>query len=599
MARTPHIIAPVHRSATVRHALFFDTETDQEQITPRKVLHHLAFGWWCYKRRKPSGEWTTGEWGRFSDAATFWDAVVSHTYEKDRLVIVCHNTAFDLSVLDPFRHLNLHGFSLTTACIDAPPTILRWRKGARVIQALDSLSWWRQPLKAIGERVGLPKLDMPDGWDDPVLADEYCRRDVEILARAVCGWWDWLRDEDMGQAAATLAAQAMTAFRHRYMSHAIHVDDTDRANELSRSAYHGGRVECFRVGYYRGSYHLLDVHSMYPAVMESGVFPVRLVHAVKSYSVADLAAALTRYSVVAEVTIRTDVPAYPVRDGVRLFFPIGEFRARLCTAELEHAILRGEIVAVHRVAVYESAPIFREFVRDMYARRRACIDAGDVVGAAQFKSLLTNLYGKFGQRGIVWDKCADALDLQAEQWAEIDAENGEVTKYRQFGGIVQAQGKEQESRDSFPAIAAHVTSAARMLLWGLVLRAGREHVLYTDTDSLLVDDTGLARLDSAIHESDLGTLGREGSTDRVRIWGAKDYDFGFKTRTKGVRKTAKWIEWDLVTQERWSGLGRALFDEKLGGPTTERGRKRLARRYEKGVVHSDGSITPHVLTLPD
>ena len=124
-------------------------------------------------------------------------------------------------------------------------------------------------------------------------------------------------------------------------------------------------------------------------------------------------------------------------------------------------------------------------------------------------------------------------------------------------------------------------------------------MIYTDTDSLLVDDAGYARLAHRLHHSDLGTLGCEGHTDRVRLWGCKDYDFGFRTRTKGVRKSAQWLDWDLVTQARWSGLGRALFEEKLGGPTTTRQRKRLARKYEKGVVHADGRITPIVLELPD
>ena len=513
--------------------------------------------------------------------------------------MVCHNTGFDLAVLDPFRALPSLAWRLGFACIQAPPTILRWRKDRAVIEILDSLNFWRESLAKIGERVGLRKLEMPEGWSDRRTADRYCRRDVEIIAVACTQWWDWVQREAMGKASPTIASQAMTAYRHRFMHYPIFIDDCERATELARSAYHGGRVECFRVGYYTGSFHLLDVHSMYPHVMATGVFPTRLVHSIRSYSVADLASALVKYSVVADVTITTDEPAYPVQDGLRLYFPIGTFRARLSTAELDHAIARGDIAEVHRVAVYESAPIFRAFVREMYARRRACIEAGDRIGAWQFKDLLTHLYGKFGQRGIVWDTAEDALTLEAEQWVEVEAGTGRLTKFRQFGGIVQCQAADQESRDSFPAIAAHVTAAARIYLWSLILLAGREHVIYTDTDSLLVDDAGYARLAHRLHHSDLGTLGCEGHTDRVRLWGCKDYDFGFRTRTKGVRKSAQWLDWDLVTQARWSGLGRALFEEKLGGPTTTRQRKRLARKYEKGVVHADGRITPIVLELPD
>lgn len=599
MSRRPHVIQANHSSSTVRHALFFDTETDQIPVTKTKVVHRLNFGWWCYKRRRPDGQWTKGKWGRFDDRDSFWDAVVSHSQEKDKLVILCHNTGFDLSVLNPFVALRERGWKLTTACIDAPPTILRWRRNKCVIDALDTLNWWRVPLRDIGERVGLPKLDMPDGWDDKELADEYCRRDVEIIAKATCEWWDWIQAQDFGGAAPTIASQAMRCYRHRFMAHELFVDDTARANELARSAYHGGRVECFQIGEIRKSLHLLDVHSMYPHVMREHVYPTRLIRAVSRYSIDKLAADLTRYCVTADVTIRTESPAYPVRDGARLFFPVGEFRTRVNTPELARAVERGEIVAVHAVAVYECHKIFAGYVDEMFGRKVAAEKAGDLVGRHGFKHLLVNLYGKFGQRGIVWDLDEETEDLEAEQWAEVEAGTGIVTRYRKFGGIVQKQGKEQESRDSFPAIAGHVTSYARMYLWSLIEHARREHVYYSDTDSLLVDDIGLQRLEPFRHDERLGALGYEGATECATLWGCKDYDLGFKSRHKGVRKAAVWTGPDTVEQDQWSGLGKAMFNEKLDGPTTRRITKRLYRHYNKGVVGPGGIVTPHRLSLED
>ncbi len=597
MSRVPHLLSANHRSSTVRHVVFFDTETDQVPVSSNKVVHKLAFGWWCYRRRKPSGEWTKGKWGRFDAAVDFWDTLCALAVPRDRLVAICHNTAFDLSVLDPFRCLPPRGYHLTTACIDAPPTILRWRKGTAILEFLDSLNWWRTSLAKIGERVGLPKLEMPPGWVDRQVADRYCRRDVEILAKAVCGWWDWLQNNDFGGCAPTLASQAMRCYRHRFLDYPIAIDDTDRANALARDAYHGGRVECFRLGKIHGDFTLLDVHSQYPYVMREGTFPVRLIYSVKRCSVKRLFQELTRNAVVAEVTVQTTDPVYPVREGLRLYFPVGEFRACLCTPELELAFERGDVVAVHRVAVYECRPIFRRYIDELYARRKVAQSAGDTVGATQFKDLMNHLYGKFGQRGIFWEEAGAADDLEAEQWAEIDEATGTVTKFRRFGGLVQAQARESESRDSFPAIAAHVTSAARAYLWRLIQRAGREHVLYCDTDSLLVDQIGQGRLAGLTDDVRLGALGEEGRSPCVRLWGAKDYDFGFRARHKGVRKQAVWTGPDTVEQEQWSGLGRALFDEHFHGPTTTRITKRLYRHYDKGVVGPSGIVTPHVLSL--
>ncbi len=595
--RRPHIIRGNEASTTVRHALFFDTETTQHSLTPTKVVHRLAFGWCEFRRRRDDGTWTGGAWSRFASREEFWDLVESRALAKIRLVLVCHNTGFDLSVLDPFFHLASRGWTLSTACIDAPPTILRWRKGTLQIQIIDSLNFWRQPLAVIGARVGLSKLDMPAGWADAEIADAYCRRDVEIVSKAMREWWDWLLREDMGGAAPTLASQAMRAYRHRFMPHSLYVDDCGRANSLARDAYHGGRVECFRLGECVGSFHLLDVHSMYPYVMRDGLMPVRLLHAVRRYSVQKLSAALEECCVVADVTLDTDEPAYPVRDRAKLYFPIGRYRACLTTPELRHALAAGRIVEVHRVAVYEARPIFGDFVREMYRRRKEAESSGDAVGAHALKILMNSLYGKFGQSGVVWETIEHPDDLDAAQWSEISADSGLLTRYRKFGGIVQEQQGDAEGRDSMPAIAAHVTGYARAYLWSLITQAGRDHVLYCDTDSLLVDDIGLARLDSARDEESLGTLGYEGNTARARLWGCKDYDLGFKTRHKGVRKSAVWTAPDVVEQEQWSGLSRALFDEKVDGPTTATIRKRLYRRYDKGVVGPGGLVSPHVLAL--
>ena len=597
--RRPHKLAPNHSSATVRHALFFDTETDQVPVSPHQVVHRLRFGWWCAVRRTPEGGWTRGTWGRFTDAAAFWAAVDAQVPDRSKLTMLCHNTAFDLAVLDPFRHLHDLGWTLKTACIDAPPTILRWSQAGRKLECLDSLNWWRTSLANIGHRVGLEKLDRPDLDACPAQADVYCRRDVEILVRAVTQWWDWVQVQDFGGAAPTLASQAMHAYRHRFMRRPIYIDNTDRANTLAREAYHGGRVECFRLGEFHTEHHLLDVNSMYPYVMQENLFPTKLLHACKSYSRRNLYEALAQYCVVAEVTLDTEEPAYPVRDGLRLYFPVGQFRAFLCTGELIHAMERGHIRSVQRVAVYECADIFTEFVEELTELRNRAKYEGDELAAHQFKILANSLYGKFGQRGLFWEPEEQSEDLTAEAWSEVCVETGAITRYRRFGGLVQAQATESESRDSMPAIAAHVTSYARMYLWSMIQQAGREHVLYTDTDSLFVDWIGRRRLQARCDEERLGALADQGRSKCGCFWGPKDYHLGFRARHKGVRKTAVWASPEVVQQEQWSGLGRSLFEEHFQGPTTRRITKRLYRHYDKGVVRPDGTVVPHRLSLAD
>jgi len=163
--------------------------------------------------------------------------------------------------------------------------------------------------------------------------------------------------------------------------------------------------------------------------------------------------------------------------------------------------------------------------------------------------------------------------------------------------VVQELQREEESAGSHPAIAAHVTANARMLLWSLVADAGRDNVYYCDTDSLLVNDTGLNRLRARIDATRLGALKHEGTYTDWEIRGAKDYRFGDKTKLKGVRPSAEWLDADTVRQEKWSGLKGLLRAGNLDRPTTRLIEKHLSRRYDKGVIGPDGCVSPWLLPL--
>jgi hypothetical protein len=365
---------------------------------------------------------------------------------------------------------------------------------------------------------------------------------------------------------------------------------------LARAAYLGGRVECFRIGKLTGPLTLYDINSQYPHVMSTHRYPTRLMATCRAPKLAEVGDWLTRYCVVARCEIATDEPAYPIEHESKLLFPVGTFAAVLTTPELAHALARGRVKAITEIALYESAPIFWDYVHELYELRLAASREGNAVLEWQCKRMLNALYGKFGQRGRVYETVGQDPDLGIGVWTEIDAETGEVRQLRQFGGLIQEQKAEGESRDSHPAIAAHVTAHARMALWGWIQRAGRAHVYYVDTDSLLVDAVGAGRLAPAVDETALGKLKVEGVFTTGHLHGLKDYRFGEITRTKGVRAAAVWIDANTVEQEHWSTLVGLLRKGDLSAPIVEQRVKHLRRVYTKGCVQSDGSIQP--LRLP-
>lgn len=588
-------LKPNHTCETLQHAIFYDTETDAVRIDDTTIGHKLKQGWAAYVRRNSDGQWGQPLWFKFTNIKQFWAWVFLRVRPKTRLYMFCHNTNFDLPVLDAFKELPNNGWVPDRLVIEAPPTIIRVRKGQCTLVLLDTLNYWPVSLAQLGESVGLPKLTMPDNDASDDDWDVYNRRDVEIILSAVTQWADLIQEYDLGGFQPTVASQAFSAWRHRFMHTKVLIDSHTDALRVSRECYHGGRVEAYHIGKLTGTYHLLDINSMYPEVMQRYLYPTILRHYSKHVDADKLRYLLRKYHVCAHVRMRIDHPAIGIFRDNKYIFPVGEFTAYLTTPELQYVQRHGQILNVFEVSAYERANLFSQYVKAMYGWRLEYATQGNTVRAAMFKTLLNSLYGKFGQRGIRFEEEYKVNDYSLDTWSEVNFDTGKVERFRKLMGVVQKLDQEDESANSHPAIAAHVTAYSRMLLWYYICKAGRENVFYCDTDSLLVNDTGLAALRDDIDKTTLGKLKHEGTYDKCEIFGSKDYLFGHKFKSKGVRASALWTSPNTVEQERWSGLKGLLRSGQLDMPLTSTQEKTLSREYNKARVHPDGTVTPFVL----
>jgi DNA polymerase family B len=593
--RRAHWLSHNVNSESVHSAIWVDTETTPKTDKQGVTTHHLRFGWACYQRTRVSGDWTAEEWLRFTTREQFWNWLESKLRGKIRLHVFAHNWAFDAAVLGAFEILPRRGWVLRQAVIDSPPVILTWRKSGMTIRVLDTLNWWRMPLAAIGDSLDLPKLKMPGPKAGRRAWDIYARNDVEIIRRAVREWLAFLQAYDLGNFGPTLASQAIRAFRHRFMDHKILIDDDIEALQLARDALHGGRTEAFRIGRINGPVYCLDVNSMYPAVMADGEFPTVLRLHARNPTHEELNRWLESYCVVARVCLTTSRRRYAAVANDKLLFPIGRLRLALTTPDLRDAIAHGEVESIDEASVYERAPIFSRFVREIYALRQDAMGKGERVRVWLLKILLNSLYGKFAQRGEVWNTVEQTPDLTLGVWREIDLETGRVYSYRRFAGQVQLRAVQPESHDSHPAIAAHITAEARARLWQLMQVATEREVMYVDTDSLYVSQKGFDRLRLHIDPRKLGSLKHEATHEWMQIHGAKDYAYPGHVVCKGVRPKAAWIASNAAVQEQWSTLVGLLRRGDLGAPTTVSVTKVLHRVYEKGDVSADGAVSPFAL----
>ena len=590
--RKPHYL-PANKSCELpANALWFDTETTPVLNTEREEVHHLNFGWAAFRRRRDALHWCQPEWLRFDTREDFWDWVIAHCRDRCRLYLFAHNGQFDLPVMAAFTELPNRGFKLTNAIVECPPMVLTWKRGSQTIRFIDTLNLWRVPLEKIGEHVGLPKLTMPDPAASREDWDAYGKRDTEIIMEACLNWWRFIRDNDLGGFAPTLAGQAFTAYRHRFMPVKIFCDDKPKALELARQAYLGGRVECFRLGEYEGRFYHLDVNSMYPSVMAAETYPVSLVGVYSRGTPEQLGDWLDRYRIIADVTITTRTPCYPQVLGGRLCFPTGRLRVQLSSPELEYALAHDHLKQIHAMAIYKAARPFRDFVEFFYAERLAAAARGDDASKWFIRILLNSLYGKFGQRGRRYETEEVDVDPDIKTWTEINAQTLKIARYRQFGGLRQHWVEEGEARHSHPAIAAHVTAYARCKLWSIIQRAGRGNVYYCDTDCVVVNQAGHERLTPLLHETKLGALKLEATYNALKLDGPKDYRFDDKQVTKGVRRNARWLDEATVQQVQFVGFKGLLKRGSLEAPIVRQQVKHLNRTYTKGRVQPDGRVLP-------
>ena len=597
MTRVAHWLKPVQSAVYPRDLVCFDTETVERKLDDKTTEHVLEFGWAARTEFVHERKWLEPKWFRFTDSIAFWQWLEDTTRAKRCTWVYCHNANFDWQVTNMMRLLPSLGWKCDVAMIEDPPNYFRWRKGTKTLKLLDSTNYWRVALRKLGERLGIQKLELPANWDNTEVGDEYCKRDVTILLVALQQWIAWLKDNQLGGLGITLAQQAWKAYTYRFLDEAIFIDDDTDSHELSRLAYYGGRVECMTHGIVVRNVKCLDVNSMYPYVMRDREYPTRLHGLYHRVELDELDNWLSKYAVIADVEINTDVPCYPERTPDGLMFPIGSFRTYLSTPELLYARNNGHITRCHCAAVYDKAQIFRTFVTDLYKLRLGFINAGDDTASYYTKIMMNSLYGKTGQRGIseeILGEC-DPTELYSE--TEIDLETGIKYRNRHIAGLILSRTASGESRYSFPAIAAHVTAYARMLLWDYMNIAGFENLYYMDTDSLHVNFNGYDRLRSFLSETELGQLKLEKSPAMALYYGPKDYELDGVRTLKGVSQQAKQLGFGRFVQPQWVSIKGSMIADHSGGPLVRRIEKRHKREYKKGRVTDAGLVLPFIRRL--
>lgn len=565
-------------------------------------LHHPYLVIACFKDVKKKKE----RWKEYFDSEVYkvWDDIAKFNRKKTKVYVYAHNMGYDLIATSGITKLVENGYIVSNYFEKGNVFIMNFHKMEndgnvdRSIVLLSSTNYFAESLASLGKTFGLEKLDFD--YENGTIEEAviYCKRDVEILKRAVEEFLNFVEEENLGCTAKTLAGQAFNAFRHRFMKHEIIIHDNEVILELEREAYCGGRVECRRIGKFTGKFYYYDVNSMYPYVMRDYKYPTKL----RTVQLNCTLNRLTKFidqgkCLIAKCIVETEEPVFPVKINNNLIFPVGKFYTTISTPEIIYGLEKGYIKGVKIVAVYDAEEIFKDYVNYFYTMRQKSKLEGDKVRDKMYKLLLNSLYGKFGQKGEQWERIGSAPIDKVGVFEIYNETTGEHETVKIFGGSMFKKVNETESYNSFPAIAAHVTAYARMTLYNYMQIAGFRNVYYVDTDSLFVNATGHENLEPYHNELELGKIKLETEAEELSIYAPKDYEFGKIVKRKGIKKGSEKIDDTTYKTTVWPKLNGVIRDGNISQYKNIERIKVLKRQYTKGWVSKTGNVEPFELNI--
>lgn len=598
MDRVAHRLKVNVRNESPQRILFFDTETIPIQLDEDTIEHRFRLGMGSYIEQPRAKHPGTKEDYRFYTVDDFWNTLLHLAKPKQRLIVVAHNIRFDIQVVGRYKCLISEGYECKSYIEKYKCYMILWRKDDTSILFLDNMNYFPEALEKYGTDLGIGKLEMPP-FDAPnSVWFPYCERDVEILVALWANLIEFLRKYQLGNWQRTLASQAFSAFRHRFMSHTIYIHDNPKAIALERESYHGGRTEAHYLGYFDDdTYYYLDVNSMYPTVMANYDYPTNLLSYTKHGDRDLLPELLSTYAVIADCRIQTNDPVYALKRDGKLTFPIGEFWTVLTTNEIKYALEHKHLKGVRRIAVYDKAPIFRDYVDFFYTLRLEFIKQDKPALAKFAKLFLNTLYGKFGQKNETWEIVGQGDPTVFEYWLEIDMVDQCMYSYRQHDGIVERARGFTEAYNGFVAIASEVTANTRLYLYQLRKVISDDNIFYYDTDGFIVNSQGYANVRHLLSPTKLGGLKVDATANKLEIRGLKDYTFGDKVVRKGVKSDAIEVSHNVFEQWNLTGKNTLAYKASPDKCIFRRTLKHLSGLYTKGEVMEGGLVLPFNLAL--
>lgn len=410
-------------------------------------------------------------------------------------------------------------------------------KWLHTLTIADSASLFPGPLAQLGPHVGICKTDVDfSACTDEELAG-HCDADVAILAAAVLAFMDWWDSQDLGIWTVTGAGQAWQSYKRHLDPRQVVIDHDPAILEIERAAVYGGRRDVFRTGNLPpGRYAEIDFEAAYPTVAAEFPLPARAACPVNDQHRAMALHGRVPQGMLAEVTICTDTPRWPVRIGGRVFYPVGRFRTVLAAPDIQAAADAHALEKVHEGWLFTMSSHLREWAR--WVLKLIKDKDGLVPGVVKIWAKLASraVIGKFAQKG--W-RTTPYVGPPAEGWSiehTIELYSGTKGVITGVNGDYYISWADQRGEHERPAVLAFVEAHTRCRLSAVIAGPYGAGIVQCDTDGFAASHTVLERIAAA-----LGAKWHHGrsvprtSEDVIAEWNRVTYPLVLREKTHFAR----------------------------------------------------------------
>lgn len=637
-----HDLGPNERETSPHEVLVIDTETLEIPGTDPPVQR---LNLWVAKLTRRHGlnpRRPREVWARGRDAQALADFVESQVKTQPTMWIYCHNLSFDLAVTRLPLLLMARGWRLGAHSLASDAPFAFMARGNYAIRLADSFSILPRPLAQIGEAIGVDKLALP-AQDEP---DEQwfarCTRDVQITAQALIQAMDWWDERKLGCWSTTGPQTGWNMMRHQcvrqrggppiihrgpaqggYLQRGdghvtIHPDPVARAFE--RTTLYQGRREAWVVGRRpAGTFAELDFKTAHLTVATEFKLPCRRGNSFDALPLDTQYLDHHSIGIIANVTIATDTPRYPVRTRAGICYPVGVFSTVLAGPEIREARERGELVSIGSGYYYRLSYHMQPWA--LYCMDALAQDDDLVPPAAKImvKGFTTRVFGKWASRT---SRLRYEGASRVTGWDAVHARDSRThhpVTVLHIGGQMQEWVRDQEADDSFPAVLSWVQSLVRVYLARAIDAVGQDAMISVSTDSLLVDlDAAYVRYGPMLGATGLVTdpelyagylAGRlaqaaapfqprvKAVVPRVEVVTAQHIRVGDERKYSGVPKGAREVARNVFHFTTWPKLGGQIAQGDARGFVQPRRRVDLTKACVNRWAALDGCTAPIVTAV--